>query len=126
MAPAQPYFSGMVAPSRPSAPISLKDRAVGLLLQIGLDHAGAELFLRVGAGGVAYGALVLGELVLEEERILPVEGCGAWLARATCPAFSVTSRRVAPVRCTAAYTVLSRTQRFDRFAAGQSTHNRIN
>ena len=49
------------------------DRAVEALVPIGLEYARHQLFLAVGAGGVAQHALVLRELVVEEKRILPIE-----------------------------------------------------
>ena len=54
----------------------VEDVAVGLLFQIGLGDARQQLVLRIGARGVADHALVFGELLVEHERIVPVE-CGA-------------------------------------------------
>src|SRR5262249_52745463 len=51
----------------------VEDLAVGLFLEIGLDHARQQLVLRVGARGVADHALVFGELIVEQERIVPLE-----------------------------------------------------
>src|SRR6185312_4666307 len=51
----------------------VEDVAVDLLLQIGLDDARQELVLRIGARGVADHALVLGELLVEQEWIVPLE-----------------------------------------------------
>jgi hypothetical protein len=36
-------------------------------------HARLQLFLAVGVRGVAHGALVVAELVIEAERVFPVE-----------------------------------------------------
>ena len=48
--------------------------AIETLFAIGGEHAREQLLLRIGARGVAHHALVLGELALEIERVLPVEG----------------------------------------------------
>src|SRR5262249_33810651 len=58
----------------------MEDLAVSFLLQIGLDHARQQLVLRIGARGVADRALVLGELVLEQKRVVPLE-CRALAVR---------------------------------------------
>jgi hypothetical protein len=42
----------------------------------GFEHARRELVLRVGLGGVAHHALVLGELLVDEQRVVPVEPGG--------------------------------------------------
>src|SRR6266496_3176763 len=47
--------------------------AVGLFLEISLDDARLQLVLRIGARGVADHALVFGELLVEQERIVPLE-----------------------------------------------------
>src|SRR5690606_36861303 len=49
-----------------------------------LEHARRELALAVLARGVADHALVLGELVLEEEGVVPLEGSGLLAHRALC------------------------------------------
>src|SRR5207245_2948330 len=49
--------------------------AIEPLLPVGSENAGKQLLLRVGAGGIAHHPLVLGKLVLEEKRILPIEAC---------------------------------------------------
>src|SRR5439155_24687431 len=51
----------------------VEDFAVGLFLEIGLDDARLQLVLRIGARGVADHALVFGELLVEQERIVPLE-----------------------------------------------------
>ncbi|MGY3661463.1 hypothetical protein ACVJ19_008126 [Bradyrhizobium sp. USDA 376] len=51
----------------------VEDLAVGLLFQIGLGDAGQQLVLGIGAGGVAHHTLVFGELLVEQERIVPLE-----------------------------------------------------
>ncbi len=51
----------------------MEDVAVDLLLQIGLANARQQLVLRIGARGVADHALVFGELLVEHERIVPLE-----------------------------------------------------
>ncbi|MEH2548535.1 hypothetical protein V1283_005180 [Bradyrhizobium sp. AZCC 2262] len=51
----------------------VEDLAVGLLFEIGLDDARQQLVLRVGARGVADHAFVFGELLVEQERIVPLE-----------------------------------------------------
>ena len=52
-----------------------EDAGVGFLLAEGLEHARAELVLAVGAGGVAHLALVVGELLVQQQRVVPVEAC---------------------------------------------------
>ena len=52
------------------------DLAVELLVPVGLQHARHQLVLAVVARGVADRDLLLAELVVEEERILPVERLG--------------------------------------------------
>ena len=49
------------------------DLAIEALFAIGGEHAREQFLLRIGARGVAHHALVLGELALEIERVLPVE-----------------------------------------------------
>ena len=51
-----------------------EDVGVGRLSAVGLGHAGGEAVFGKGAGGIAQEALVLGEEVVEAERIGPVEG----------------------------------------------------
>ena len=51
----------------------VEDLAVGLLFEIGLDDARLQLVLRIGARGVADHALVFGKLIVEQERIVPLE-----------------------------------------------------
>ncbi len=57
----------------------VEDLAVGLLFEIGLGDARQQLVLRIGARGVADHALVLGELLVEQERIVPLEARRRWL-----------------------------------------------
>ncbi|MGY4297708.1 hypothetical protein ACVWXN_005803 [Bradyrhizobium sp. i1.4.4] len=51
----------------------VEDLAVGLLLEIRLGDARQQLVLGIGARGVAHHALVFGELLVEQERIVPLE-----------------------------------------------------
>src|SRR5213075_1966526 len=51
----------------------VEDLAVELLVEEGLAHARQELLLAIVARAVAHHALFLGELVFEEERIVPLE-----------------------------------------------------
>ena len=51
----------------------VEDVAIDLLFQIGLGDARQQLVLRIGARGVADHALVFGELLVEHERIVPLE-----------------------------------------------------
>jgi hypothetical protein len=53
------------------------DLAVEGLVARGHQHAGLELFLAVGPGGVAHGALVVAQLVVQAEGVFPVEFQGA-------------------------------------------------
>jgi hypothetical protein len=39
----------------------------------GFQHARGQLVLAVGAGGVAHLALVLGQLVVQQQGVVPVE-----------------------------------------------------
>jgi len=43
------------------------------LVPVGLEHPGHQLFLRIGPRGVAHHALILVELVVQEERVVPPE-----------------------------------------------------
>ena len=49
----------------------VENLAVGLFFEIGLGDARQQLVLRVGARGVADHALVFGQLLVEQERIVP-------------------------------------------------------
>ena len=51
----------------------MKDVAIDLFFQISLGDARQQLVLRVGARGIAHHALVFGELLVEHERIVPLE-----------------------------------------------------
>ncbi|MGY4472035.1 hypothetical protein ACVWWK_007744 [Bradyrhizobium sp. LB9.1b] len=51
----------------------VEDLAVGRLFEIGLGDTRQQLVLGVGARGVAHHALVFGELLVEQERIVPLE-----------------------------------------------------
>ena len=73
MALAQPYCSGRVTPSRPSAPISLKISRSVFSFEVGVDHTRQELFLRIAACGIADHALVFAELTFEQKRVVPLE-----------------------------------------------------
>ena len=50
-----------------------EDRRVGLLVAERLEHARRELVLAVGVRGVAHHALVVGELLVEQQRVVPDE-----------------------------------------------------
>ena len=39
----------------------------------GVQHAGCQLVLAIGGGGVADGALVVGQLLAQEERVIPLK-----------------------------------------------------
>ena len=65
-----------------------EDRGIGVLVEIGVDHARLKLFLRIGMRGVADHALVFGQLIAEQEGVVPLEAGlgrvdvhGAFLAR---------------------------------------------
>ena len=47
--------------------------AIGLFFEVGLRDARQQLVLRVGARGIADQPLVFGELLVEQERIVPLE-----------------------------------------------------
>src|SRR5262249_19244386 len=49
------------------------DLAVELLMPVGFQHPGHELVLGVVARGVAHHALLFRELILEQERVFPME-----------------------------------------------------
>ena len=61
----------------------VEDLAVELLVAVRLDDARHQLLLAVGARAVAHHALVLGELVLEEQRVFPLERAAScrWVSR---------------------------------------------
>jgi len=73
---AQPYSSGKGNTDQAEFAHLVEDVAVDLLLQIGLGDARQQLVLRVSARGVADHALVFGELLVEHERIVPLEFTG--------------------------------------------------
>jgi len=60
-------------PDQPKLAHLVKDVAVDLFLEISLVDARQELVLRIGARGVTHHALVLGELLVEHERIIPLK-----------------------------------------------------
>ena len=60
-------------PIRPELAHLVEDVAIDLLFQIGLGDTRQQLVLRIGARGVADHALVFGELLVEHERIVPLE-----------------------------------------------------
>ena len=62
-----------------------QDRAVEILVHIGLGDARLELFLGIALGGVADHPLLVAELVVEVERIGPVERKDCRLAHVFCP-----------------------------------------
>ena len=82
----------MVAPSRPSSPISRQDLAVETLVEIGGGHARLQFVLRIAFGGVADEPLLVGQLVVEIERIGPVERKDGRLAHCEMPRCSMKSR----------------------------------
>ena len=49
------------------------DLAVETLFEIGRGHPRLQLLLRIALGGVADEPLLVGQLVIEVERVLPVE-----------------------------------------------------
>ena len=51
----------------------VEDLTIGLLFEIGLGDARQQLVLRIGARCVADHALVFGELLVKQERIVPLE-----------------------------------------------------
>ena len=53
-----------------------EDRRVGLLVAEGLEHARREAALAVVARGVAHGAFVVAELLVEQQGVVPVESGG--------------------------------------------------
>ena len=73
--PPPPYCSGIVAPSRPSSPISRKIATSVVPLRNASSHARQQAVLRVGVRRLAHRALVVAELLVEEERVVPVEAC---------------------------------------------------
>ena len=68
----------LTAPFRYGGPSAhgLEERGVGGLVEVGLGDQLRQFALREIARGVADHPLVIGELVIEEERIGPVEGGG--------------------------------------------------
>src|SRR3954452_12020620 len=51
----------------------MENIAIDLFFEIGLGHPRQQLVLSVSTGGVADHALVFGELLVEHERIVPLE-----------------------------------------------------
>ncbi|MPN01222.1 hypothetical protein SDC9_148428 [bioreactor metagenome] len=52
-----------------------EDGGVGLFMAELLQHARSQLVLAVGRSGVTDGALVVGELLFDQEGIVPLEAC---------------------------------------------------
>ena len=52
------------------------DLAVEMLVPVRLQHTGHQLVLGIGAGAVAHHALVFGKLILQQQRIFPLEPGG--------------------------------------------------
>ena len=61
-------------PSRPASPISRKIAGSVRLFEIGFLDPGRQLVGREGRRGIADHPLVLGELILDQERVVPDEG----------------------------------------------------
>ena len=74
------------------------DLAVEALLEIGGGDARQQLLLRIGFGGVADEPLLVGELMIEVERILPVERQDGWLGHGLNPAVNEVARLLAGER----------------------------
>ena len=72
LTPAQPW-PWIVAPSRPSAPISRRIAALHELVPVGLADPRHQPLLGVAARGLLDQPLVLGELLVDAERIVPGE-----------------------------------------------------
>jgi hypothetical protein len=72
------------------------DLAMEFFVPVGLQHAGHQFFLAVGAGRIAHHALVAGQLIVEEQRVFPLEcrfgggdRCGHALLLIQCNALEV-------------------------------------
>mmetsp|Transcript_41417 Transcript_41417/g.97041 ORF Transcript_41417/g.97041 Transcript_41417/m.97041 type:complete len:470 (+) Transcript_41417:1594-3003(+) len=52
-----------------------EDAGVGLLLAEGLDHPGAQPVAAVGRCGIAHHALFVGQLLVEQQRVVPMKAC---------------------------------------------------
>ena len=50
-----------------------EDAHVHLFVAEGIEHTGGQLVLAIGGGGVADGALVVGQLLAQEERVIPLK-----------------------------------------------------
>ncbi|MNV43928.1 hypothetical protein D3C71_1356640 [compost metagenome] len=50
-----------------------EDAHVHLFVAEGVQHAGCQLVLAIRCGGVADGALVVGQLLAQEERVIPLK-----------------------------------------------------
>jgi hypothetical protein len=50
-----------------------EDGGVHLLVAEGFQHAGGQLVLAIGVGGVADGALVVGQLLVEKKGVIPLK-----------------------------------------------------
>jgi len=50
-----------------------KDAHVHLFVAEGVQHAGSQLVLAIRGGGVADGALVVGQLLAQKERVIPLK-----------------------------------------------------
>ena len=60
------------------------DLAIKVLAPVGFDDARQQLVLAIGAGAVAHHALVLAELILEQQRIGPIELRRVCRCRTSC------------------------------------------
>ena len=65
-----------------------QDFAVEMLVEIGLGDARLELGLGIALGGIADHPLLVAELVVEAERIFPIERQNPWLAHVVTPLFA--------------------------------------
>ena len=69
------------------------DLAVEALVEIGRGHPRLQLLLRIALGRVADEPLLVGQLVIEIERILPVERQDGWLGHGLVPACDEVAER---------------------------------
>ena len=51
-----------------------KDRGIGLLVTEGLQHPRGKAALAVVARRIAHRAFIAGELLIEQQRVVPLEG----------------------------------------------------
>src|SRR4029079_6804650 len=62
-----------------------QDRAIEILLEIGAGDARLQLLLRISLSRIADEALLVAQLMVEVERIRPVERKDGRLAHVICP-----------------------------------------